>query len=35
VLLTTEKIRVLVDNTRGNKNRIIDGEVMQKGDDDG
>jgi hypothetical protein len=35
VLLTTEKIRALVDNIRGKKDRIIDGEVMKKDDDDG
>src|SRR5215831_11787401 len=35
VLLTTEKIRALVDNIRGNKNRIIEGEVVKKGEDDG
>jgi hypothetical protein len=32
VLLTTEKIRALVDNIRGKKDRIIDGEVMEKDD---
>jgi hypothetical protein len=35
VLLTTEKIRALVDNIRGRKDRIINGEVMKKDDDDG
>jgi hypothetical protein len=35
VLLTTEKIRALFDNIRGKKDRIIDGEVMKKDDDDG
>jgi len=35
MLLTTEKIRALVDNIRGNKNRIIEGEVVKKGEDDG
>jgi len=35
VLLTTEKIRALVDNIRGKKDRIIDGEVVKKDDDDG
>ena len=35
VLLTTEKIRTLVDNIRGKKDRIIEGEVVKKGDDDG
>ena len=34
-LLTTEKIRTLVDNIRGKKDRIIDGEVIKKDDDDG
>jgi hypothetical protein len=33
--LTTEKIRALFDNIRGEKDRIIDGEVMKKDDDDG
>ena len=35
VLLTTEKIRALVDNIRGKKDRIIDGEVVKKDDDAG
>jgi hypothetical protein len=35
VLLTTEIIRALFDNIRGEKDRIIDGEVMKKDDDDG
>jgi hypothetical protein len=35
VLLTTEKIRALFDNISGEKDRIIDGEVMNKDDDDG
>jgi hypothetical protein len=35
VLLTIEKIRALLDNIRGKKDRIIDGEVMKKDDDDG
>ena len=35
VLLTTEIIRALFDNIRGEKDRIIDGEVMKKNDDDG
>jgi hypothetical protein len=35
VLLTTEIIRALFDNIRGGKDRIIDGEVMNKDDDDG
>ena len=35
MLLTTEKIRSLVDNIRGKKDRIIEGEVVKKGDDDG
>jgi hypothetical protein len=30
-----EKIRALVDNIRGKKDRIIDGEVMKKDDYDG
>ena len=34
-LLTAEKIRALFDNIRGKKDRIIDGEVMKKDDDDG
>ena len=33
--LTTEKIRALVDNIRGNMNRIIEGEVVKKDDGDG
>jgi hypothetical protein len=32
---TTEKISALVDNIRGGKDRIIDGEVMKKDDGDG
>jgi hypothetical protein len=35
VLLATEKIRALVDKITGNMNRIIEGEVVKKGDDDG
>jgi hypothetical protein len=35
VLLTTEKIRALVDNIRGKKDRDIEGEVVKKDDDDG
>ena len=35
VLLTTEKIRALVDNIKGNKDRDIEGEVVKKDDDDG
>jgi hypothetical protein len=35
VLLTTEKIRALVDNIRGKKDRAIEGEVVKKDDDDG
>jgi hypothetical protein len=35
VLLTTEKIRALVDNIRGKKYRDIEGEVVKKDDDDG
>jgi hypothetical protein len=35
VLLTIEKIRALVDNIRGKKDRIIEGEVVKKDDDDG
>jgi len=31
VLLTTEKIRALVDNIRGKKDRIIEGEAVKKG----
>ena len=31
VLLTTEKIRALVDNIRGKKDRDIEGEVVKKG----
>ena len=34
-LLATEKIRALVDNIRGKKDRIIDGEVVKKDDGDG
>jgi hypothetical protein len=34
-LLTTEKIRALVDNIRGKKDRDIEGEVVKKDDDDG
>jgi len=30
-----EKIRALVDNIRGKKDRDIDGEVVKKDDDDG
>ena len=32
---TTEKIRALVDNIRGKKDRAIEGEVVKKDDDDG
>ena len=35
VLLTTEKIRALVDNKRGKKDRDIEGEVMRKDDGNG
>jgi hypothetical protein len=35
VLLATEKNRALVDKITGNMNRIIEGEVVKKGDDDG
>jgi hypothetical protein len=35
VLLTTEKIRALADNIRGKKDRIVEGEVVKKDDDDG
>jgi hypothetical protein len=35
VLLTTEKIRALVDNIRGKKDRDIEGEVVKKDDGDG
>ena len=35
VLLTTEKVRALVDNIRGKKDRDIEGEVVKKDDDDG
>jgi hypothetical protein len=35
VLLTTEKIRALIDNIRGKKDRDIEGEVVKKDDDDG
>jgi hypothetical protein len=35
VLLTTEKIRALVDNIRGKTDRDIEGEVVKKDDDDG
>ena len=35
VLLTTEKVRALVDNIRGKKDRDIDGEGVKKDDDDG
>jgi hypothetical protein len=35
VLLTTEKIRALVDDTRDKKDRIIEGEVVKKDDDNG
>jgi hypothetical protein len=35
VLLTTEKIRALVDNLRGKKDRDIEGEVVKKDDGNG
>ena len=35
VLLTTEKIRALIDNIRGKKDRDVEGEVVKKDDDDG
>ena len=35
VLLTTEKVRALVDNIKGKKDRDIEGEVVKKDDDDG
>jgi hypothetical protein len=35
VFLTTEKIRALVDNIRGKKDRDIEGEVVKKDDGDG
>jgi hypothetical protein len=35
VLLTTEKIRALIGNIRGKKDRHIEGEVVKKDDDDG
>jgi hypothetical protein len=35
MLLTTEKIRALVDNIGGKKDRVIEGEVVKKDDDDG
>ena len=35
VLLTTEKIRALIDNIRGKKDRDIEGEVAKKDDDNG
>ena len=35
MLLTTKKIRALVDNIRGKKVRNIEGEVVKKDDDDG
>jgi hypothetical protein len=34
-LQTTEKIRALVDNITGKKDRDIEGEVVKKDDDDG
>jgi len=34
-VLTTEKVRALVDNIRGKKDRDIDGEGVKKDDDDG
>lgn len=34
-MLTTEKVRALVDNIRGKKDRDIEGEVVKKDDDDG
>ena len=33
--LTTEIIRMLFDNIRGKKDRVIEGEVVKKEDDDG
>jgi hypothetical protein len=35
VLLTTEKIRTLVDTIRDKKDRDIESEVVKKDDDDG
>ena len=35
VLLTTEKIRALIDNIRGKKDRDIEGKVAKKDNDDG
>jgi len=35
VLLTTEKIRALVDTIRGKKDRDIEGDVVKKDDDYG
>jgi len=34
-VLTTEKVRALVYNIRGKKDRDIEGEVVKKDDDDG
>ena len=34
-MLMTEKIRALVDNIRGKKDRDFEGEVVKKNDDDG
>jgi hypothetical protein len=34
-IVTPMKIRALVDNTRGKKDRDIEGEVVKKDDDDG
>jgi hypothetical protein len=34
-LLTAEKIRALIDKIRNKKDRIIEGEVVKKDDDDG
>jgi hypothetical protein len=35
VWLTTEKVRALVHNIRGKKDRDIEGEVIKKDDEDG
>jgi hypothetical protein len=35
VLVTSEKIRAFIDSIRGKKDRMIEGEVVNKDDDDG
>jgi len=34
-VLTTEKVRALVDNIKGKKDRDIEGDVVKEDDDDG